>query len=247
MPDAQGLSMPLDAQPSLIERERRTWYRAIASWSLRWYYRLSGKARYDAYRLESLHGLRIVVLPSVANPKVLRTGDFFAGALGGSEVSADTRVLDLGTGSGVCALAAARHSRRVVAVDINTAAVRCARANALLNALDHRVEVRHGDLFEAVAAERFDLVLFNPPFQLGEPRTPRDAAWRCADLPTRFAAQLEAHLAPQGMALLLLSSFGDACARFETELRARHFELRVFATRRFVNETLTLLRVSRRA
>lgn len=244
MPDAQGIT-PLVARDSLIARERRTAWRAIASWSLRWYYRVTGKARYDAYRLEELQGLRIVVLPSVANPKLLRTGAFFAEQLAAAQLRADSRVLDLGTGSGICALVAARHSRHVVAVDINTAAVRCARANATLNALDHRVEVRHGDLFDAVVGERFDLVLFNPPFQLGVPRTPRDAAWRSGNLAPRFAAQLEAHLAPQGIALLLLSSFGDACAQFEAELRDRGFALQVHATRGFVNETLTLLRVSR--
>ena len=47
-----------------------------------------------------------------------------------------------------------------------------------MNQLEHRIDVRHGDLFEPVAGERFDLVLFNPPFLLGAPQDERDAAWR---------------------------------------------------------------------
>ncbi len=76
-----------------------------------------------------------VVIPSVFNPKVLRTGEFFASQIDSRLVGRDAEVLDMGTGSGVCAVFAARHARRVVAVDINPAAVRCAGINALLNHL----------------------------------------------------------------------------------------------------------------
>jgi len=239
--------LPSSAAPgvSLIARERRTPWRAAASRLLRLYYRVSGKNRYDAHRLEHVQGMPILVLPSVANPKLLRTGAFLAEQLDGTLIRSNTRVLDLGTGSGICALFAARHSRHVVAVDINAAAVRCARANALMNALDDRIDIRHGDLFDPVAGEQFDLILFNPPFLLGAPHTPREAAWRSSNVAPRFAAQLGERLAAGGCALLLLSSFGDACAQFESGLRARGFVLEVFATRRFVNESLTLLRVRR--
>jgi release factor glutamine methyltransferase len=199
---------------------------------------------YDDYRLEKVHGMRLLVLPSVSNPKLLRTGAFFAECLDAS-TTAGRDVLDMGTGSGVCALFAARHAQRVVAVDINRAAVRCARINAAVNHLDHRIDVRHGDLFEPVVGERFDLVLFNPPFLLGAPRDERDAAWRSSDLAGRFAASLDTHLAPRGAALLLLSTFGDACELFVDELRSRDFLLTVHARRHFVNETVTLLRVTR--
>ena len=214
--------------------------------ALQWTLRAAGLHRYDDYRLENVRGMRLLVLPSVSNPNLLRTGAFFAQCLDAS-ITAERHVLDMGTGSGVCALFAARHAQRVVAVDINRAAVRCAGINAAINHLDHRIEVRHGDLFGPVAAERFDLVLFNPPFLLGAPRDERDAAWRSGDLAGRFATALDAHLAPQGAALLLLSTFGDACELFVDELRSRDFLLSVQARRRFINETLTLLRVTRRA
>jgi HemK-related putative methylase len=205
-------------------------------------YRLAGAHRYDRLRIERVLDLPVVVLPSVANPKVLRTGAFFASRIDARLVAANADVLDLGTGCGICALVAARHARRVVGVDINPEAVRCAAVNALLNRLDARIDVRTGDLFSPVGTERFDLVLFNPPFLVGTPKDARDAAWRSSDLPQRFAADLAAHLKPGGSALVLLSSFGDACPRYEAQLRARGFRLELFARRRYVNETVTILR-----
>jgi HemK-related putative methylase len=221
------------------------WTRWLLGKLLESYMRLTRSWNYDAYRLEHVHGMPILVLPTVANPKLLRTGAFFAQCLA-AQLAAGRDVLDMGTGTGVCALFAARHARRVVAVDINSAAVRCAGINAALNHLEHRVEVRHGDLFGPVSGERFDLVLFNPPFLKGAPRDERDAAWRSNDVAMRFAAGLGAHLAPGGAALLLLSSFGNACESFIEELRSRDFSIVVFARRRYVNETVTVFRVAPR-
>ena len=236
----------LDASlPSLVAEGRPGALGLLAGKALGALYKLMGKHRYDDYRLERLSGISIFVIPGVANPKLLRTGAFFAAEIEKYPIASDTAVLDMGTGSGVCALFAARRARRVVAVDVSPAAVRCARLNALLNDLDERVDVRAGDLFAPLQRERFDLVLFNPPFLVGVPQDARDAAWRSEDCARRFAAGLGEHLAPRGAALLLLSSFGDACALFESELRANGFGLEVCARRRFVNETLTLLRATR--
>jgi release factor glutamine methyltransferase len=208
---------------------------------IHWGYRLRRKHRYDEFLLERVRGLPLLVIPSVFNPKLLRTGEFFASQLDERVIGPHTSVLDMGTGSGVCALCAARQAARVVAVDINPAAVRCARINALLNHLDGRVQVRQGDLFAPVPGERFDLVLFNPPFLRGVPRDDRDRAWRSTDVPERFAAELPKHLNPGGCALVLLSSFGDA-EMFLRALQGNGFEVSSFAERRFIGETVVIFR-----
>jgi release factor glutamine methyltransferase len=205
-------------------------------------YRLTGKDRYDDFRLERVHGAPFIVTPSVFNPKLPRTGAFLASQIDSKLVHDDCEVLDMGTGSGVGAVFAARHARRVVAVDINPAAVRCASINALLNHLEHKIEVRHGDLFAGLSSERFDLVLFNPPFLLGKPRDDRDRAWRSTDVAERFAAGLAAQLKPGGYALVVLSTFGDGMV-FLNEFRRHEFALSVLAGRRFLNERLTLFKL----
>jgi len=231
--------------PSLLERPRGGAARRLLKRVADLGHRLLGHRRYDAHRVERVGDLRIVVRPTVANPRLLRSGAFFASLLDGAIIGAHTRVLDLGTGSGVCALRAARFANAVTAVDINANAVHCARLNAGLNGLRSRVRVLHGDLFAPVAGRRFDLVLFNPPFVDEPAANARDAAWRGLGLATRFAADLDAHLAHGGEALLLLSSWGDACPKFEAALCAHGFTLSVFATRRYLAETLTVLRVRR--
>ena len=236
----------LDASmPSLLADDRPGRLRLLAGRLLSVAYTVAGMRRYDDFRLERVLGMRIMVIPGVANPKILRTGAFFASQIDERLIGAGTSVLDMGTGSGVCALIAARHARRVVAVDISAAAVRCTTLNAMLNDLESRLDIRHGDLFAPTAGERFDLVLFNPPFYLGVPKDDRDAAWRSSDTAQRFGAGLADHLEAGGVALVLLSSFGDACALFESELRAHGFRLEIFARRRFINETLTILRATR--
>jgi hypothetical protein len=71
--------------------------------------------------------------------------------------------LDLGVGGGVQSLLAARHSRRVVAVDKNPRALQFARFNARLNGVAG-VDLREGDFFAPVAGERFGLIVCNPPY-----------------------------------------------------------------------------------
>jgi len=224
-------------RPSRFPRLARLIHKTLAV-----YDRLAGKARYDDFRLERVHGVPLLVTPTVFNPLLPRTGAFLAQQLDARQVSADAEVLDMGTGSGVCAIFAARHARRVVAVDINAAAIRCAGLNAVLNHVEHRIEFRHGDLFAPVAGERFDLIVFNPPFLQGVPQGDRDRAWRSSDVAERFAAGLGNHLKPRGAALLVLSTFGDA-SRFLEQLRRHGFSISVLAERSFINERLAIFKL----
>lgn len=74
------------------------------------------------------------------------------------------RALDMGTGSGIHALLAARHSGSVLAMDINPRATAIAGVNAHLNAIDN-VDLRESDWFGRLdTAERFELVVANPPY-----------------------------------------------------------------------------------
>jgi SAM-dependent methyltransferase len=85
-------------------------------------------------------------------------------SLGNLTVRRPSRLsLDLGTGCGVQALLAARHSEKVICVDRNPRAVAFASSNAKLNGLTN-VECREGDLFEPVRGLLFDLIVSNPPF-----------------------------------------------------------------------------------
>lgn len=81
------------------------------------------------------------------------------------------RALDLGTGCGVQAFHLAQHAATVVGTDVSDRCLQLASFNAAMNGI--RLDVRRGSLFEPVAAERFDLVVSNPPFVIGSPVTAR--------------------------------------------------------------------------
>jgi release factor glutamine methyltransferase len=134
---------------------------------------------------------------------------------------------------------AARRGCQVVAIDINPSAVRCTRINALLNNVE--IDVRQGDLFTPVQHERFDVVLFNPPYYRGVPTSPLDHAWRSPDVIERFADQLGRHL--NGHALLVLSSDGEQDTILGSLQRAG-FGARVVARRDLINETLSVYLIS---
>jgi release factor glutamine methyltransferase len=125
------------------------------------------------------------------------------------------RVLEIGTGIGLAAVMAARAGARVVATDVVEAAVQCARANAVLNGLADRVDVRLGDGFEPVRGLTFDLICTSPPQMPTPPGRERADAAAAADnggrdgwsLLDRVIAGAPAHLNPGGRLVFTLFAF----------------------------------------
>ena len=112
---------------------------------------------------KEFHGLRLRVDASVLVPRpdteVLV--DWALELLAGKDAP---RVVDLGTGSGAIALAV-KHGCRdasVLATDASPAALEVARGNA--RRLGLGVSFAQGSWWSALATERFDLVLSNPPY-----------------------------------------------------------------------------------
>lgn len=202
--------------------------------------------------LRRVDGVPIVVLPEVHDPVVFRSGEFLARAVSETPMPAATGggepplALDMGTGSGIAALFAARRGYLVTAVDISPVAVRCARANVLINDAQNAVRILQGDLFAPVQGEQFDLVTFNPPFFTGEPRNQGDIGWRSTDVIERFAAGLSSVLRPDGRALIVFSSDGDESGLLST-LQQNGFTVGALMRHNLGNEVLTVYDARRHA
>ncbi len=191
-------------------------------------------------RVENVDGMQLVVLPGVFNGVLFRTGAFLARTLNAAYIPMGARVLDLGTGSGIDAIFASRWAARVIATDINPEAVRCTQINVLTHHLENKIETRLGDLFEPTRDERFDVILFNPPYYRGQPHDLADHAWRNPDTFDRFLRELPEHLQEDGRALVILSSDGEIA---DALFSAKHLAVRPVGRRDLINEVLTVYEI----
>jgi release factor glutamine methyltransferase len=193
--------------------------------------------RHGRLVLEWIQGVPLVVFPEVFHPGLFLSTPLLLDALEDLEPETGSLVLDLGTGTGICAISIALRGARVTATDISPIAVRCARANILINNLEDRVKVLEGDLFEPVERQRFDLVIFNPPYYEGKPRDWAEYAWRGQNVLHRFAEGLGPHLSPKGRAVLSVSTEVDLLA-LEKQIQESGFEARKIRKRRIPGETI---------
>jgi release factor glutamine methyltransferase len=152
-------------------------------------------------------------------------------------VRVGARVLDVGTGTGVLALTAARSgAAEVTAVDRCPYAVLTARVNARLRRLP--VQVVRGDLLDDVRGETFDVIVANVPYVCsdGAPRGRRAAhTWDGGaggrDLLDRLCALAPALLAPGGVLLMVQSALCGTDKTVE-DLRTAGLWVAVSARRR---------------
>jgi release factor glutamine methyltransferase len=194
-------------------------------------------------RVSRAAGFRLVVPPTVFHPSYFVTSKFFAGFIGGLDLRGK-RVADVGTGSGILALAAARAgAAHVTAIDVNPNAARAAAENAAANGYGDRVGAVCSNLMSALAPQAiFDIIISSPPSFPGEPRDVADRAWHAGPNYRDIAAlfeQARARLAQGGRMYVLLSSDSDLNL-FGTLIERTRLTARLVARRSIVFESLVI-------
>jgi len=157
----------------------------------------------------SVLGKTYEISEEVFNPKFYITSEFMARHI---NAAPEDMVLDMGTGSGIQAVTAAQRCGRVVAVDINPAAVKCAKRNVKLNGAEDRVSVLQGDLFSPLSNDdRFDIILFTPPYLKGVAKTNFELALfdHNKTLALRFFEEAKKHLKDNGYVQMIYSSIAE--------------------------------------
>lgn len=151
--------------------------------------------------------IEIDVMPEVYNP----SDDTFLLLKVIYGVTAGTRFLEMGTGTGLVSIHAARLGATVTAADINPHAVECTLRNAAKNGV--RMDVIRSDLFEKVQGN-YDVIVFNPPYLPGAATSTSwiERAWSGGDegseVAVRFLVDAWKHLSPGGKIFMILSSIG---------------------------------------
>jgi release factor glutamine methyltransferase len=173
-------------------------------------YHLFHKHRINRTRREKVLGEKFLVLPGVFSPKSYYSSKIFAAFVCGLDDLTGKHVLDMGCGSGIIGIFAAKKGADVVAVDINPDSVECASRNAA--AFDLRAskfKAIQSNLFENIKDERFDIIFFNPPYYNREPRDSFEMGFfggKELRVVKQFAEQSKEHLTPQGIIYLIVSS-----------------------------------------
>ncbi len=200
------------------------------------------RATFDRADACTAFGLDLVIDPGVLHPRHFASSRRLAQHL----ASLDLRglsVLDIGAGSGLLALLAARAGAEVTAVDINPAAVACTKENARRNGLSSRVSALVADVFEGLPPGiRFDLVVTNPPFYPRDPEDLPDHAFAAGaenGFFTKLANGLPQRLARNGALMLIQSSDADF-APVSQVLAANGLTGRTLVVKRGFFETLTI-------
>ena len=148
-------------------------------------------------------------------------------------------VLDLGTGCGILGIVAAGKARKVVATDISPIAVKCAKHNAKINNLADKVDVRIGNLFQPVkSSERFDLIIFNPPYL---PKSPYDGddwiskTWNGGksgrEVIDKFLEEFDNYLKYTGKVQIVQSNFSNPCLTIK-KFKEKGFSVQITATKK---------------
>lgn len=90
-----------------------------------------------------------------------------------AKVKAGSRVLDLGTGTGIIPilLAAKTEAQHITGLEIQEASAEMADRSVRLNHLEERIEIIQGDIKEAAGlfpAASFDVITSNPPYMINQ-------------------------------------------------------------------------------
>ncbi|MEA2375547.1 MAG: release factor glutamine methyltransferase [Thermoleophilaceae bacterium] len=155
---------------------------------------------------------RLVVLPGVFRPR--SDSWMLTESLAELSLPDGAETLDLCTGSGVAAIAAARLGARATAVDVSRRSILTVRLNARRNGVSNNLRAIRGDLFAGLAGRAFHAITSNPPYvPSGSGALPTrgpSRAWEAGPdgrvVLDRICAEAPGHLRPGGTLLLVHSS-----------------------------------------
>jgi release factor glutamine methyltransferase len=163
-------------------------------------------------------------------------------------------ILEIGCGSGIVSLTNAKHnpSNTVIGVDVNPAALTCAKKNAVRNKITN-ASFKVSNLFSKLEGMHFDHILFNPPYLPTDKETKlKDSRLNKAFdggkdgriVLDRFLAEFDKFLKHDGTLLLIHSSLNDL-DKTEELLRSKGFHIQILEEQSFFFEKLSLVRAAR--
>ena len=118
------------------------------------------------------------------------------------------RFFEIGCGSGVLSLLAAKKGADVAAVDLDPIAIENTKINFRNNLPDKSYKLFQSNVYSAVPSDKFDVVIANPPYFFKVPEKPGQHAWYCGEngeFFEDFFAGLKSHLNDRSKVYMILA------------------------------------------
>ena len=160
------------------------------------------------------------------------------------EIKPDDVVIEVGCGTGIVSLHAARIAKHVVLVDVSLEAIQNARENVYLNGLSHKCSLVQASLMSSFQDLLLPtVIIFNPPYlpddnQSSESDIATIGGKRGHELSIQLLEQLVTY---QGRIYLVLSSLGNP-ESIKSKLTGIGFEIKVASKKRMFFEELEIVR-----
>jgi release factor glutamine methyltransferase len=129
-------------------------------------------------RKYSYKGIKILVKKGVFHPGLFYSTKIFVNFLGSLNLKG-LKFLELGAGTGLMSLIAAKKDAIVTATDISPLAIENLQINAGLN--NQTIQVIESDLFTKIPAQTFDFIIIQPPYYPQKPTSVAEYAWYCGE------------------------------------------------------------------
>jgi release factor glutamine methyltransferase len=159
-------------------------------------------------RMYRYDDIQLKIPPQVFHPGFFSSTRFLLHYISGLSLK-DKNFLELGAGSGLIAIQAAKKGALVTATDINPVAIDYLYSNSAQNNVS--LEIIRSNLFADIPCQSFDIIAINPPYYKKQPVTLQDFAWYCGENGEYFSglfSQLSAYIHDKTEILMVLC---DGC------------------------------------
>ena len=213
-------------------------FKKITSPFLQWWF----KKYYSKPRLFSYQDIEIIISPGVFPPQYTFSTKMLLKYLEALDLNGKT-FLELGCGSGIISLVAAKKGALVTATDINENALNQLEKSANKNGFN--LQIVKSDLFNNITESHFDYIFINPPYYPKEPNSIEESAWFCGenfDYFVKLFQQLPIFVESNSKIVMILSKDCNI-EKIQTIAQNNHLDLNLFNIQNSFWETNYLFRI----
>jgi release factor glutamine methyltransferase len=168
---------------------------------VRWYLRKERRFVYN--------GITTYVFPGVFHPGFFHSTKFILSYLADKDLAGKS-FLELGCGSGLVSIVAAKAGAAVTSSDLSLRALENTKHNANINNIF--LKIVYSDLFDGIDKTPFDWIVINPPYYARNPESEPDLAWYCGENFEYFQklfASLYDHMHSDSQVIMVLTKGAD--------------------------------------